>query len=87
MSPPVLLGIWTRTKDWRLDNKLIEDLRDEVAAEKLGGGGGGYRAFLRLWCHPQSFWEFGLGLRTGGLTIFNPSTESAREEDMAIAMS
>ena len=28
----VLLGIWTRTKDWRLDNKLIEDLRDEVAA-------------------------------------------------------
>ena len=20
----VLLGIWTRTKDWRLDNKLIE---------------------------------------------------------------
>ncbi len=35
MSPPVLLGIWTRTKDWRLDNKLIEDLRDEVAAEKL----------------------------------------------------
>ena len=48
VSPPVLLGIWTRTKDWRLDNKLIEDLRDEVAAEKLGVGGGGYRAFLRL---------------------------------------
>ena len=48
MSPPVLFGIWTRTKDWRLDNKLIEDLRDEVAAEKLSVGGGGYRAFLRL---------------------------------------
>ena len=55
MSPPVLLGIWTRTKDWRLDNKLIEDLRDEVAAEKLWGGGGGDMAFLRLLCHPQSF--------------------------------
>ena len=39
-----------------------EELRDEVADEKLWGGGDGYRAFLRLKCHPQSLWEFGLGL-------------------------